>query len=239
MPNTRLRAAVVIASLLASSTAAIGSNLLVNAGFEQVSGGGPVVSLTGYSFVGESAAKDWYVFHNTRGTTITSLVPSTIAPGGTMLRVQTTGASNGIEQVLGEFNSGPACASEGIWVYVVSGSIFIGAGNGGQTAADQFLTTTGVWTFVTATNTFCPVNLFIVYAGSTGGAEFYVDNASVEPLNCIGPPGDFNADGSVNAADLSILLGSWGSCVGCPADLDQDGIVAGSDLAVLLANWGC
>ena len=52
---------------------------------------------------------------------------------------------------------------------------------------------------------------------------------------------DLNQDGSVNVADLLILLGSWGpcgDCADCPADLDDDCDVAVTDLLILLANWG-
>lgn len=42
-------------------------------------------------------------------------------------------------------------------------------------------------------------------------------------------------DGVVNAADLSVLLGAWGT----PAvDLDGDGVAGASDLAILLGAWG-
>lgn len=49
-------------------------------------------------------------------------------------------------------------------------------------------------------------------------------------------PADLNGDGSVNAADLSILLGSWGG-KGL-GDIDGDGVVGASDLAILLGAWG-
>ena len=54
-------------------------------------------------------------------------------------------------------------------------------------------------------------------------------------------PADFNFDGSVNAFDLAVLLGSWGSCPDkdpCVADLDADGFVNAFDLAMLLGSWG-
>ncbi len=51
-------------------------------------------------------------------------------------------------------------------------------------------------------------------------------------------PADFDNDGTVGAADLAELLGSWGPCEGCPADLDGDGAVGPFDLALLLGNWG-
>ena len=50
--------------------------------------------------------------------------------------------------------------------------------------------------------------------------------------------GDLNGDGSVNGADLGILLAAWGPCRGCAADLNDDGIVGGADLGLLLAAWG-
>ena len=51
-------------------------------------------------------------------------------------------------------------------------------------------------------------------------------------------PADLDGDGSVSAADLAILLGSWGPCPGCPADFDGDGSVGAADLAQLLGSWG-
>jgi hypothetical protein len=40
----------------------------------------------------------------------------------------------------------------------------------------------------------------------------------------------------VNAADLALLLGAWGSAGGA-ADLDGDGSVGAGDLAILLGAW--
>lgn len=53
------------------------------------------------------------------------------------------------------------------------------------------------------------------------------------PLPC---PGDINHDATVDAADLSLLLGAWGSTGA--ADLNADGIVNAADLSVLLGAWG-
>ncbi len=52
-----------------------------------------------------------------------------------------------------------------------------------------------------------------------------------------GNPADLNGDGAVNALDLSILLGAWGTR-GVPADLDHDGVVGAGDLGILLGAWG-
>jgi hypothetical protein len=65
-------------------------------------------------------------------------------------------------------------------------------------------------------------------------------NAGTGLLTVLGPedpdcPGDYNGDGVVDGADLTILLGDWG---GGAADLNGDGIVDGADLTILLGNWG-
>jgi len=49
--------------------------------------------------------------------------------------------------------------------------------------------------------------------------------------------GDLNGDGDVNGADLTILLGSWGTDDDV-ADLNDDGSVDGADLTLLLGGWG-
>lgn len=71
---------------------------------------------------------------------------------------------------------------------------------------------------------------------STEGAE----NDSAGTLALVFGPcielGDINADGLVNAADLSALLGNWGS--GGTSDLNDDGTTNAADLSILLGNWG-
>lgn len=51
-----------------------------------------------------------------------------------------------------------------------------------------------------------------------------------------GITGDLNGDGLVDGADISILLGAWGTADPI-ADLTGDGNVDGADLAVVLGNW--
>lgn len=50
-----------------------------------------------------------------------------------------------------------------------------------------------------------------------------------------GVPGDLNGDGTVNGADLGILLAQWGGAGS--GDLDGDGSVNGADLGIMLSNW--
>ena len=49
---------------------------------------------------------------------------------------------------------------------------------------------------------------------------------------------DVNGDGVVNAADLALLLGSWGPNPEPPAAFDNGGVIDAADLAVLLGSWG-
>jgi hypothetical protein len=52
-------------------------------------------------------------------------------------------------------------------------------------------------------------------------------------------PADLDGSGSVDGADLAVVLGAWGAtCSDCSADLTDDGAIDGADLAVLLGSWG-
>jgi hypothetical protein len=68
-----------------------------------------------------------------------------------------------------------------------------------------------------------------------GGGNTFLSAACSTP--CLA---DFIADGTVNAADLGVMLNFWGTDgSGFPGvDLDNDGIVGAADLATLLSAWG-
>ena len=51
-------------------------------------------------------------------------------------------------------------------------------------------------------------------------------------------PADLKSSGTVDGADLAILLSQWGAGASSPADLTDEGVVNGGDLAVLLGDWG-
>ncbi len=81
--------------------------------------------------------------------------------------------------------------------------------------------------------------------GFPDGCDIHIDPSLDEDGNgildqCETVPGDLNADGLVDAADLLILLGAWGACENpeCPADLDGDEVIGPADLVILLGNWG-
>ena len=56
-------------------------------------------------------------------------------------------------------------------------------------------------------------------------------------IECVG---DLTGDGTVDGADLGLLLGSWGACTTSPCigDLDANGQVNGADLGLMLGAWG-
>ncbi len=49
--------------------------------------------------------------------------------------------------------------------------------------------------------------------------------------------GDTNGDRAVNALDIAVVLGAWGTAGGS-ADLNDDGIVNAQDIAIVLSDWG-
>jgi hypothetical protein len=66
------------------------------------------------------------------------------------------------------------------------------------------------------------------------GPIFMADVMNVTPAAAA--LGDINGDGVVNASDLALLLGAWGTA-NAASDLDHSGLVGGPDLAILLGAW--
>lgn len=79
--------------------------------------------------------------------------------------------------------------------------------------------------------------LFIFTEDNVPGRVITIGNAFAPPP-C---PGDANGDRQVNAADLSVLIGAFGSPAdpaGSGADFNGDGIVNAADLSVLIGGFG-
>lgn len=66
-----------------------------------------------------------------------------------------------------------------------------------------------------------------------GGQEHAIDCMWADAIVVLG---DLNGDGCVDAADMGILLGAWGTPAG---DLNGDGTTNAADMGILLGNWGC
>jgi len=103
-------------------------------------------------------------------------------------------------------------------------------------ACNDDATGCGLQSRVTFTPT-CGVTYYISIgaysATGTGAGTFTItqDGTCGPPPN----PADLNGDGVVNAADLTILLGAWGTSG--PGDINGDGVVNAADLTILLGAW--
>ena len=72
--------------------------------------------------------------------------------------------------------------------------------------------------------------------GDAIGSTLDLDRFRLELVPAETSP-DLDGNGTVNGADLAVMLGAWGVCEGCAADLDGNGQVDGADLAALLGAW--
>jgi hypothetical protein len=167
------------------SAPAATANLLKNPDFGQVSQRGLHTELSGDTKTGDSAAASWTVYNNGPGSTTTELLASTRRAGKSMIHVITTnskpGSGSGLVQAFFPVSTGPGHVNASAWIYINSGSVFIGTGNGGNTGIDARSSVTKKWIQLRARNAVSPANLFIIY-GQSPGADFFVDNASVQPL---------------------------------------------------------
>lgn len=73
--------------------------------------------------------------------------------------------------------------------------------------------------------------------GAAVGGPYHVERHIEVGSGCTG---DLDGDDDVDSADLSILLGAYGSCPSfhCSADFDHDGDIDAGDLSVLLGAYG-
>jgi len=101
----------------------------------------------------------------------------------------------------------------------------------GATVLDngEFLYTGGTRVDKFSTKNYINVNIV-----NQTGASFRWVTRYTPPPPCVG---DLNGDNIVDALDLAVILGAWGTATQ-QADLDADGTVGASDLALVLGAWG-
>jgi len=128
----------------------------------------------------------------------------------------------------------------------------------GQIATDAHKPVNPSWTTATLAGKSYD-ELVIIYAGSAGGAGVdlasvgltevvavriavpsgFHPNVEIDAISRVFPlsaPADLDGNGTVDAADLALLLAAFGT--NSPAaDIDQSGMVDGLDLATVLAGW--
>jgi hypothetical protein len=74
------------------------------------------------------------------------------------------------------------------------------------------------------------------YPGCVDIGAYEAATLELDPLTCWS---DLTVDGAVDASDLAVLLGAWGTLGTCLCgDVDGDGVIGASDLALLLGDWG-
>lgn len=83
-------------------------------------------------------------------------------------------------------------------------------------------------------------NVPYVYGFAVGNPNIEIPASFCQPTFSFPCPTDLNNDGTVNAADLSILLGNWGPWQPTSPDTDfnNDNMTDAADLGVLLGGWG-
>ena len=214
-------------------------NLLSNGSFELGLNQGHSTFLEGTG-PGISSATNWTLFHNNLGSTESTRVPAETVPerlpgsGNSLMRIEASHERNGLVQVFGDLNTGPAIVESSVWVYVESGNVSLGTGNGGNTGVDATSTTTGRWEKLTSRNGIWPANELILYADG-GSSLFYADLARVEVIATDLTIGDANLDGLFNSSDLVTVFtaGRYETGTGAnweAGDWTGDGLFDSSDL---------
>jgi hypothetical protein len=184
------RALLVPVTVACALPFTMSANLLPNPGFEYATSGvtpGTPVSYTAFCGGATSAALYWRVWVNSCGSNISTTLVNSSAPSGNqyMLHVVTTGPNNGIYTTF--LSTQRTIAT--VWVYLNSGCIGIGTGNGAETGdTDEMTCVTGRWfQLYQVPNGVSPGSEFIVYSvpnpilPGSGGADFFLDNADVDP----------------------------------------------------------
>lgn len=111
-------------------------------------------------------------------------------------------------------------------LHLLPGSPCIDAASNGAVPADVTTDADGLPRFVDDPAT----------ADTGSGTAPIVDMGAYELQATVAPcVGDLDGNGSVDGADLGLLLGAWG---GSGGDLNGDGTTDGADLGELLAAWG-
>jgi hypothetical protein len=201
----------VVVLAFASVTDVRADFMITNGSFQTANPNYTSTPLTGSKDAGYSAAANWGTWNNTSATTSTQLLPSTF-PGGSstnMIHVETTGTRNGIVQVFAPKNGGATNVLATAYVYVLSGHVSLGTGNGGDTTADVVSKTTNHWERLQAYNGISPANELIVYS-SGGAANYYVAYASIS----VSSGGGHTAGVPEPSALLLSMLGVFFTAVG-------------------------
>jgi len=172
-----------------------GSNLVYNGDFSVVGpNGSPTLSTA--LFPGPCAANGWETFQNQPNTeTETALVsPPAGLPSGTTTAIyfgcnlDHTDYGSELDQVLLPYGTGPKNVEIGVWVYLLTGVVGIGVGNGGATGYEAATSVTNQWIYLSAQHYDANGNDNLIignasyYANSRNRTVFYATDAMVEAV---------------------------------------------------------
>jgi hypothetical protein len=151
-------------------------NKVANGSFEQP---GPLGRRTASSARGVSpaAAGRWDLFNIASAPITSELTKSPPGRESLALHVSVQQANSGVSQIW-QGRTAPRVVTAAS-VYVVRGSVYLGSGNGKPPMANAYSRSTGSWEQLTGTNISCPAYLTVIYAATSEGAEFYVEDVTV------------------------------------------------------------
>jgi hypothetical protein len=208
----------------------------------------------------DSQGRQWRQVDSTTGHTwnaVAAVCPTDgVTPcSGVLGVVQVDGwvwaTQDDVLELFAEFT--PAVAKSGVVSgpqYFFPGFSFLGTFNPTFSVQTTFSTELGLWGWssTTASGNSAYVPGVTARTNPADGALSVVPSSSrnesslargvwlYKPAAAPSCPADLNNDGSVGAADLSALLGAWGT--GGAADINRNGTVGAEDLSIMLAAWG-
>jgi len=199
-----------------------------------------------------TAAESRSIWVSTGGTpTILATLPGnafptylTIAPSNQI----TVGSSDGVIRI---YNPDGSLANASLASFVTLGGVEYGPGGAFGTDLHVVDTAAGTLVRVSAAGVKTTIGTGFATGVATKDIAFgpcgslYVSVNTQDVVKVISAPGcdcnylgdaDLDGNGSVNGADLGLLLGAWGTA-DCAADLNGDGVVDGGDLGLLLTSF--
>ena len=142
-------------------------------------------SATGPGATAQAAAEGWELVNDPASAsgTVTSSELLAAGPGQPgRLHVSTSGPGCGIRQRVASPDGGPPQAIATVRVLVLRGRVGIAAGTGRRLRVDGQSSGTGDWHQLRTLSSSAPVNEIRVVATSAEGAEFWVAEATLRPL---------------------------------------------------------
>jgi hypothetical protein len=171
---------VCAVSILGAADNTAKANLVQNPTFSVSPFGSSTTMSSADPFWGSlSAADGWALWSNGAGTLISDVLPTTDPNGtGNMIRVVVSADRSGLFQNFGVYGSGPDLVQFTVSVYVVSGCVGAGVGDGGYTFVSASTCQQNRWIQLHGRNSVAPANEIIIYSFG-GAAEWYAENASI------------------------------------------------------------